>query len=45
MSKFLLCTSLMMLALPASAAGLMTDRGGAIIMAQATPAPARRPRR
>ena len=30
----------MMLALPASAAGLMTDRGGAIILAQATPAPA-----
>jgi hypothetical protein len=34
---------LMLAALPASAAGLMTDRGGAIILAQATPAPAPAP--
>ena len=43
MKKFLLGAALMMLALPASAAGLMTDRGGAIILAQATPAPAPAP--
>jgi hypothetical protein len=43
MSKFLLSTAFVMLALPAQAAGLMTDKGGAIIMAQAAPAPAPAP--
>ena len=43
MSKILLSSALVILALPALAAGLGTDKGGAIILAQGTPAPAPAP--